>query len=73
MAKIGDVGLAKMVDHGVPGQLGVGTDGYKAPEMYGGGSGGSTPSDMFSFGIILSLLAVMMFCGLYPRVCCCCC
>ncbi|KAL5197581.1 hypothetical protein ABZP36_001093 [Zizania latifolia] len=53
-AKLGDFGLAKLVDHGETSQTTVlaGTMGYMDPEYAASGKA-STASDVYSFGIVL--------------------
>ncbi|XP_072986499.1 L-type lectin-domain containing receptor kinase IX.1-like [Typha latifolia] len=62
-AKLGDFGLARLVDHGNGSQTTVlaGTMGYMAPECFTTGKA-STESDVYSFGVVLLEIA----CGRRP-------
>ncbi|XBI77068.1 hypothetical protein VPH35_070243 [Triticum aestivum] len=63
-AKLGDFGLAKLLDHGIslPTVVLAGTMGYMDPEYTASGRA-STASDVYSFGIVL----LEMCCGRRPR------
>ncbi|XP_044361992.1 L-type lectin-domain containing receptor kinase IX.1-like [Triticum aestivum] len=63
-AKLGDFGLAKLLDHGssLPTVVLAGTMGYMDPEYTASGRA-STASDVYSFGIVL----LEMCCGRRPR------
>ncbi|XP_062177391.1 L-type lectin-domain containing receptor kinase IX.1-like [Alnus glutinosa] len=57
-AKLGDFGLARLVDHGLGSQTTAlaGTMGYMAPECFSTGKA-SKESDVFSFGVVLLEIA----------------
>nr|XP_051215270.1 L-type lectin-domain containing receptor kinase IX.1-like isoform X2 [Lolium perenne] len=64
-AKLGDFGLAKLLDHGSSLETAflAGTMGYMDPE-YAATGRASTPSDVYSFGIVL----LEICCGRRPRL-----
>ncbi|KAJ1692609.1 hypothetical protein LUZ63_009307 [Rhynchospora breviuscula] len=66
-AKLGDFGLARLIDHNQELEttnIGAGTKGYIAPECLLGTENASTQSDVFSFGVVL----LEITCGRRPIV-----